>query len=210
MLLRFWRVGTAFRAAPLCTTNCLCVACLIQCATWPVQMCDMTHAHVRHDSFTCETWLISGESVQRFEQLYCVPPTVYVWRDSFIRIHMCDITFMCDMTHACVRHDAFVCANASFKCEMWLISRSSLVCHQLYMRDMTHSYVQHDWFICATWLINMCCITHSYVRHDSFMCAPWLIPNSSIAYHQLSDMTQAYSFILGKHNSTSHSLQLPI
>ena len=28
------------------------------CQSWLVYMWDMTHLHMRHDSFTCETWLI--------------------------------------------------------------------------------------------------------------------------------------------------------
>ena len=41
------------------------------CATWLIHMCNMTHSHVQHDSFTCATWLIH----------------------------------MCNMTHSHVRHD---------------------------------------------------------------------------------------------------------
>jgi len=74
---------------------------------------------------------------------------------------------ICDITHSCVRHDAFIR-------ETWLI----------HMCDMTHSYVWHDSFTCATWLIHMCDMAHSCMRHDSFMLVTWLI--------HICDMTHSY------------------
>jgi len=143
-----------------------------------IQMCDMTHSHVRHDSFICVTWLIH-----------------MLWHDSFIcatwLIHKCDMThsyvrhdsficvtwliLMCDMTHPHVWHDSFICTTWLIqKCDMsrWNVWHGLFICVTwlIHVCDMTHSYAWHDSFICVTWLIHMCDMTHSYVWHNSFIC----------------------------------------
>ena len=76
------------------------------CGTWLNRMWDMTHSHKRHDAFMCETWLL------------------HTW----------------DMTHSCLRHDSFTwptcgarveCMCDSLLCSSWLIP----------MWNMTHSHV---------------------------------------------------------------------
>jgi len=57
---------------------------------------------------------------------------------------------MCDMTHAYVWHDTFICVT-------WFIHTC----------DMTHSYMWHDSFTCVKWLIYMSS-TRSDVLHDAF------------------------------------------
>jgi len=113
-------------------------------------MCDMTHSHVWHDSFTCVTWPI----------YMCDMIHSHVWHDSFVCVK--SLIYMCDMTHPYVWHDSFMCLTRtrqyvwynSFTCVTWLIHTSTP---------------------CVTWLIHMCDMTNSYVWHHSFIRLTWLI-----------------------------------
>jgi len=121
------------------------------CVAWLVHMCDMTHSHawydafaainewvvkvmpeawlicgykwhVRHDSFTCATWLIVNDMCDRTHS--------HVWHDSFI-----------SRTHSHAWHDSFISWLVTrccwwavwfpFRCVTWLI----------HMCDMTLSHV---------------------------------------------------------------------
>jgi len=129
---------------------------LFICVPWLINMCDMTHAYVWHDSCICATWLIH----------ICDMTHSYVWHDSFVcltwLIHVCDMRLIhmydmrlihtCDMTHSFVSHSHRGERDVVYV--TWLID----------MCDMVHSYVWHDAFICETWRIQM------YERHDSFKC----------------------------------------
>ena len=104
------------------------------------------------------------------------------------RIHVCD------MTHSCVWHDAFIrvtwrihtCDRSyawddSFIRVTWLIHTCgithSYVWHfqctrftwLIHARDMAHLYEWQDSFIRVPWLIHTCATTHSYVWHDRFI-----------------------------------------
>ena len=72
---------------------------------------------------------------------------------------------VCDMTHAYVWHDSFICVT-------WLDHTRTPACvtRLLYVCDMTLVCVWHDSCICVTWLIHMCDMTHTYAWHDSFIC----------------------------------------
>jgi len=123
-----------------------------------------------------------------------------VWHDM---IDSCNVeaisTYMCDMTHSHVWHDAFMlaaglihvcsymCAPQSHTC-VWtlasILSASTYVIWLLHivpwliqMGAMTHSNGCHDSFKWLPWLIHMGAMTHSYGCHDSFMCA------SQLQYH---------------------------
>jgi len=122
----------------------------------------MTHSHVRHDSSTCETWLI------------------YTWDMTYSHDSFRCETWLNHMTHPGVRHDSFRCetwlihmwdmteSHDSFKCETWLIQ----------IWDMTQSLVRHDLFTPETWLTWLIHMTHSDVRHDSFTCESRLTERS--------------------------------
>jgi len=177
--------------------------------TWLINVCDMTHSCVWHDSFICVTglWRDSCEWVTwlgrmcnlmhsyvcyTYDEFICLPTNA-------VRIGTCHL---CDMTHSCVWHDAFMSVT-------WCI----------HMCDVTHSYVWHDSFIwvtwliwyvwhnpftCVTWLIHMCDTTHSYGWHDAFTCMTWLIHMGDMAHSQvwhdpficvtwlIHDMTHSY------------------
>jgi len=109
------------------------------CVTWLVHMCDMTRSHVWHDSCTCMTWLIH----------------------------------MCDMTRLHVWHDS--CTRVT-----WLMHKSDMTnSHATWLMhkcDLTNSHVWHDLHITLViWLIHTCDTTHSHMWHDPFIHEPCLI-----------------------------------
>jgi len=112
-----------------------------------VQMCDMTHSYVWHDSCICVTSVI--ECVTWLTHV-CDTPDSSVWHASSIcdmpHLSVTWLVRMCDMHHSYVRHDSFIRVT-------WLI----------HMCDMTHSYVRHDSF--------MCDMHHSYAWHSCWHAA---------------------------------------
>ena len=85
-------------------------------------MCDMTQSEERHGSFWCTS------------RNQCAVSRISTKRD---------------MTHAYVRHSAFI----------------SMTC-LIHTCDVTHLYVWHDSFTCVTCLIHVCDMTHSCVWLD--------------------------------------------
>ena len=121
---------------------------LFTCETWLVHVWDMTRSRVRHDSFTCETWLFHKRDMDcSYDQS--------IWEKTYQH------TFT--MTQSYVRHDSFI-----WETETWLIHKC----------DKTQSYERqrHDSFIYVTWLIHMWYrnTTHSYMRHDPFTRETWI------------------------------------
>jgi len=188
-----WLIWCRFRAPlGLCPTRVRMPLC-----AW-----DMTHSHVRHDSFTretclmytwdmtysylwhasftCETWLIWCRLCAPLRATRVRMP---LWHDSF----PCEI---CDMTHSYVRHDSFGVVFVHLFAPL-----ASVVCeeHDSFICEPWSNYMCETWLIpvCATWLIPMCKtwlihtwamthpyvrdMTHSHVRRDPFPCATWLI-----------------------------------
>ena len=89
--------------------------------TWLIQICDMTHLHMWHDSLIHVTWLIHT----------CDTTHLHMWHDSLIPvtwlIHTCDTTHLhtCDITHV---------TRLIYTHVTWLIDTC----------DMTHWYMWHD------------------------------------------------------------------
>jgi len=73
----------------------ICVPWLIICVTWLINVNDMTHEYVWHDSWICVKWLIH----------MCDMTHSYVCHDSFICVTW--LIHMCDMTHSHVWHVSF-------------------------------------------------------------------------------------------------------
>jgi len=85
------------------------------CVTWPIDMCDMTHWYVWHDSLIRVTWLIDT----------CDMTHWYVWHDSLICVTW--LIDMCDMTHWYVWQDM---REMWFICDVWRIIRDiPFECH---------------------------------------------------------------------------------
>ena len=72
------------------------------CATWLIDLRDMTHSHVWRDSSTCGTWHIR----------MCDVTHSHLWHDAFTCVTW--LSHICGMTHSNARKD-------SFRCVAWLI-----------------------------------------------------------------------------------------
>jgi len=88
------------------------------CATWLIRMFDVTDSYVWRDLFVCATWLNyiykhifdthSHIFITGLDSLICVKWQMYmtwlmcvVWliSEGNWRVHTCDVTRLCDMTH---------------------------------------------------------------------------------------------------------------
>jgi len=68
-------------------------------------------------------------------------------------------SFMCDMTHSCVCHDAI------HMCGMTYLYASRICVTQLiYMRDTAHAYVCHTSYVCD--IPHTCDMTGSRMRYE--------------------------------------------
>ena len=101
----------------------------------------MTHSYVRHDSFTCATWLIH----------MCDVTPSRVWHDpltlSLAETGAPSLAYGSSMHGVCVISTCVTCFT--FTCATWLMQ----IC------DMTHWQVWRYSFTCVTWLIHS--LTHS-------------------------------------------------
>ena len=86
----------------------------------------------------------------------------------------------CDMLHAYVWHDSFICVtclihmhNMPHSC-VWHASFTS-VTSLIHMCDMPHSYMWYASCICVTSLIHMCDMPHSFVWQAAFTSVTCLI-----------------------------------
>ena len=126
-----------------------------------LQIFDMTHVYVWHDSFVCVLW--SGGCTRGLVHKRNLIH-LYVWFTCMCYSLVCvaGLVRTCNKTHVCVWHDWFVCATWSIR-----------TC------DMTHSYLWHDPFVCVKYLIPTCagpirtcdfCVTWFLCDMDHVMC----------------------------------------
>jgi len=77
-------------------------------------------------------------------------------------------SYMCEITHACVRQDSFMCAagliHVCSTCATGLIHVCSMHVCSMHVCSKT----------CQTLNLHVCSITCQCVPQDSFMCAAWL------------------------------------
>jgi len=89
---------------------------LLTCATWLRHMCDMTQAHMRHDSGTYATWLIYHSRAQdRQETLVRDVINQQTWHVCF---HMWHAWLQASFT--CVTWHSHMC-DMTYSCATWLI-----------------------------------------------------------------------------------------
>ena len=194
---------------------CILASALIQCVTWRIHLCAMTQLYIRwdsyvvwptntwnslmhsyewHDSFICATWIIQMCDMTHslFVPSVCAAATRF--HNSFVFVTcLIHAYHICDLTHAYVRHDSFICAT-------WLTRYSfegagaAAICFTdsfvyvtwlTYICDVTHWYLRHDLGIRGTRLIYTCDMTHLHVWHDSSIRVTWPV--------HICDMT--YSFV---------------
>jgi len=156
---------------------------------WLIHICDMTHSHMWHDSFTCVTWLIH----------ICDMTHSHMWHDSSTGVfHMCDMTHshVCEwvMSHAWMSH-GHTCGEVTMRhvthvensyrwvmSHLWMShgSRIDESCHR-HLWHVYHAYA-HFFTTCVRWIIPTCyhkCVfsrtTRTHVCCGLFTCATWLI-----------------------------------
>jgi len=85
-----WLIHMRHHAQSLC--HCLRQT---RCVTWPIHTWDMTHSHLKHDSFVwlMDVWHHAQSLCHCLSQTRCVTWLVHTW----------------DMTQSHLRHDSFVC-----------------------------------------------------------------------------------------------------
>jgi len=91
---------------------------LLMLVTWLIQVCDMTHGYMRHDSFICDTCHVTHvwhDSLMCDMTHSCVTWLTHVWHDSLI----CDMThsYMIWLTH--MWHDSFTCMTMTCLIHGW-------------------------------------------------------------------------------------------
>jgi len=106
-------------------------------------MCDMSHSHVWHVSFTCVTCLIQT----------CDMPCSYVWHVSFICVTRLYITYVCGMPRSHVWHDSFTRVTRRIRMPHLLFTHTHTLhththaasaCRILYSHIYIHTYAYMD------------------------------------------------------------------
>jgi len=148
----------------------------LQCATWHIHTCDMTHACVpwliflwqsftRYDSCMCDT---THDDLQRAtwhihtcdKTQSCAPWLIHLWH-SFTRRDSC----MCDMTHddlQCATRHLHIC-DITDPCATWLLMWD--------MTLITTYLVLQSPRMRPTWDSRMRAMGLNRVWHDSLMCS---------------------------------------
>jgi len=139
-------------------------------------MWDMTRLHVRHDSFTCETWLVHMWDMTR---LYVRHDsfTGETWLENYLALHL-NSTHVTQPLEGKLSVVSFICVPCIIR--NWLCTTlPNYNCTQLFVSfhtwDMTRLHVRHDSFTCETWLVYIWNMTRLHVRHDSFTCETQLV-----------------------------------
>ena len=153
-----------------------------------IHMCDRTHSHVRHDSFTRVPWLI----------YMCDMTHLRVWHDSFTwvtwLIYMCDMT-QCTSARAHTNHKynsgtkssdmtlSLECRDSFTRVTSWLIHTCDMT-HSTCIR--AHTNHKQNGHTKSSQLREqprqpkyriLRAMTHSHEWHDSFTCVTRLISN---------------------------------
>jgi len=106
--------------------------------TWLIDICDMTHMCMWHDS---SVYVRSCAPAPDTIISVCVGIVLNVLR--YMDIYVTWLIHVCDMTHICMWHDSSIYVT-------WLIH----IC------EITHICMWHDSYMYVTWLIYVCDMTH--------------------------------------------------
>ena len=159
---------------------------------WPIHMCDMTHSHVRHDSFmhvTCRVHMFAQTHVTWLIHM-CDVSHSYVCHDT---LHMCDLSHsyvQCApcLSFLCAPCLSFVCATNSFTCLWFYVPQPLLhvsdsyvpwhvshVSHFYVPRPASHVRLLSHWYVHYI-IFYTCNMSYSYVQRDTFMLdgRPWM------------------------------------
>jgi len=146
-----------------------------------MHMCDITHTHVWHDSFTCVTWLFHVCSMTHacmLHNLYtCVTLLFHICDMTLSRVcvcmHVCDCVCVC-VKSVCAWHDEFKTSSTLYKFDIWVCDDHANVWHESYVCVACYFHMWRDSFTRVILLMHMCDLTHTHAWHDSFSSVTWL------------------------------------
>ena len=97
--------------------------------------------------------------------------------------HVKGLVHLCDMTHSCKWHDAFILYDVT---HYGMQNDSSIhLTWRIHVRDMTHSHIWRASCMYVTWFIHTYDVTHSHTWHDSFTYMTSLIDVLAITHQHL-------------------------
>ena len=142
-------------------------------SSYLIDVCNKTHSQVRHDSFTCVTWLIhtydkthsylwqGGPCVSCLINV-CNKTHSHVWHDSS----------MCDIIHPYVWHDSFMCETPRLisMCDTEVCGFVPHWCVQIRLVHMCDIIHHHSIKLMASKLTHTHTHTHKYIFIYIYMC----------------------------------------
>ena len=168
---------------------CVCVCATLGYVTWRIDICDMTHWSMWHDSLICVMWLIL-KKWNTSRAIYMASVCVRVWHMDIWHDALIHVTWLADICDALLHWYIGQLIPREVNTSR-AISRRVCVCDS-YMCDMTPGYMWHDsliyvtWLIprewntsraiytasvcvCVTWRIDICDMAHWHMWRDSFV-----------------------------------------
>jgi len=138
---------------------------------WLIYVCDMTHSHVRDDTFRHDAALTSSPAHTRLIQMCDVTPSYVCYGVATISRLLKIIGLFCRIltllqTRPISLRSLLIVATP-YDAHSGTMPLRPRRLHTRVMCDMTRWRVCNGAFLCAAWLIH--------VWHDSFLCATWLI-----------------------------------
>jgi len=192
-----------------------------KCATWRLDMCDMTNSFVWHDEFICVTWRIHLCDMTHSMCIHmCDMTHLYVWHNAFKcvtwRMHMCNVTqtraipaphdnsirepivsIVCDTSYVWVR-DSFTCRSRAARQE----SRTSGACiwqvfdFHVWVRDTSYVWVRATSHVCVR--VSLTCHSRAALQlsQDSQWCV-WIRQISYRCFHDSYEfVTHSYTYAI--------------
>ena len=172
-------------------------------STWSIHMCNVTHSHMQHDTFTCATWtwpIRLCKMTRLYDSLICqcVRVKCYTYDAVYLSHSTCwcvRITYMMQSVRVilwlvgCSVSRSF-CHMYDTVCSSYFVTRLKQCIRVISLHhtcDMTPAHV---------WRILTCNMTASYAQHDAYICAIWLLHMYNMAHH-ICDMPPAHWWYAG-------------